>query len=147
MDLYVAFDDEKWPGLGPGLIGSRPQHPVMGDWRNMILAYYGYRKDVYGAQDLLPMPTFREDIIVTSGPRSLTFAIWVNLNKWGYNDAIFKNSMVPTSNSGSSEIGKETLKIGGKEQEFERFGHFSYERDAGFRTKSGQWYAPKDLTW
>jgi len=41
----------------------------------------------------------------------------------------------------------EIIKIGGKEFEFERFGYYSFERDYGFRTKSGHWHVPKDLMW
>jgi len=66
----------------------------MWEWREFLLAYYGFRKDIYGVQQLLPMPSFREDIITTSGPRSLTFAIWANLNKWGNNDAILSQSLI-----------------------------------------------------
>jgi hypothetical protein len=66
----------------------------MEEWRNFVLAYYGFRKDIYGTQDVMPMPTFREDILSTSGPRGLTFAIWANLNKWGNNDVIFKTSVL-----------------------------------------------------
>ena len=73
----------------------------MDDWTNFVLAYYGYREDVYGTQDLMPMPTFREDLLATSGPRGLTFAVWKNLNKWNNNDAIFKVSMVMDPEHGS----------------------------------------------
>jgi hypothetical protein len=66
----------------------------MDEWRNFVLAYYGFRKDIYGTQELMPMPTFREDILSTSGPRGLTFAVWNNLNKWGNNDVIFKTSVL-----------------------------------------------------
>jgi len=40
------------------------------------------------------MPTFRDDISWTSGPRAGSFAVWTNLNKWGNNDAIFKMTML-----------------------------------------------------
>lgn len=106
------------------------------------------------------MPTFREDIISTSGPRGLTFGVWNNLNKWGNNDAIFKTSMMALDTQHGSyrqqkKTGEviddhpksETITIGGKEFEFERFGHYRFERDYGFRTKSGKWHVPKDLMW
>lgn len=67
----------------------------MGEWRDFLLAYYGQTKDEYGVQQLIPMPTFREDILTTAGPRALTFGVWANLNKWGNNDAIFSSAMVP----------------------------------------------------
>lgn len=66
----------------------------MEEWKNFILAYYGFRDDVYGTKELMPMPTFKDDIVSTSGPRGLTFAVYNNLNKWGNNDAIFKVSMI-----------------------------------------------------
>lgn len=125
-----------------------------------MLAYYGYKKDIYGVQQLMPMPSFREDIITTSGPRSLTFAVWANLNKWGNNDAILSQSLISVNycdqnykkSKQECSIMKalpktDTIKIGGKDYTLERFGSFVYNRDDGFRTKSGRWHGPKELMW
>ena len=122
----------------------------MEEWMNFILAYYGYRPDVYGVNTLIPMPTFREDIVSTSGPRGLTFAVFNNLNKWGNNDAIFKVSMMSLDVDHGAylqqrklgdiiddEPKKEILMIGGKEMEFERFGYYRFERQYGYRLKTG----------
>lgn len=94
MDMYTGFEGMNWPGISPSIIGVRPRHQAIDDWKNFVLQYYGFRKDVYGTRNIMPMPTFKEDIFATSGPRALTFAIWANLNKWGNNDAIFKTSMI-----------------------------------------------------
>lgn len=94
MDSYMGFEGHTWPGIASGVIAARPKHQAMEEWRDFILSYYGYRDDLYGTKDIMPMPTFRQDIISTSGPRGLTFAVFNNLNKWGNNDAIFKVSML-----------------------------------------------------
>ena len=94
MDSYTGFEGMNWPGLSPGIIAARPKHQAMWDWLNFVLQYYGYREDTFGTLSIMPMPTFKEDIYATSGPRALSFAIWNNLNKWGNNDAIFKMSMI-----------------------------------------------------
>lgn len=94
MDSYMGFEGFSWPGIAPGLIAARPKHQAMKEWLDFILAYYGFREDVYGTKELMPMPFFRQDIVSTSGPRGLTFAVHNNLNKWGNNDAIFKVSMI-----------------------------------------------------
>lgn len=106
------------------------------------------------------MPTFKEDIMATSGPRALTFAIWANLGKWGNNDAIFKTSMIALDTKhGSYRQQKKTgqimddnpkherIRIGGKPFDFDRFGYYRFEREFGFRTKSGAWSVPKGLMW
>lgn len=108
----------------------------------------------------MPMPTFREDIIATSGSRSMTFAIWNNLNKWGNNDAIFNYTMIPHDTCHESYTQRAhfcpkfegfaktaTIKIGGVEHTFDRFGLYQYERDTGYRTRSGRWHGPLDLMW
>ena len=41
----------------------------------------------------------------------------------------------------------ETLIIGGKKFEFERFGHYRFERDYGYRMKTGSWHMPETLKW
>ena len=41
----------------------------------------------------------------------------------------------------------ETLTIGGKIFEFERFGYYRFERQFGYRLKSGHWHVPKELMW
>lgn len=160
MDSYMGFEGMNWDGVSPGFLGSRPRHQAMGEWRDFLLAYYGYKKDVYGVQELMPMPTFREDVITTSGPRSMTFAVWANLNKWGNNDAIFSAAMVALDTCHESykkndtectamaaQPKTETIKIGGKDHTFERFGVYLYGRDEGYRTKSGRWHAPTELMW
>jgi len=108
----------------------------------------------------MPMPTFKEDILATSGPRALTFGVWNNLNKWGNNDAIFKTSMIALDITHGAwkqqtKTGQiiddypqhEAIKIGGKVFEFDRFGHYRFERDFGFRTSNGQWHMPEQLMW
>jgi hypothetical protein len=160
MDLYTGFEGMNWPGISTSIIAARPKHQSIGDWKTFILQYYGFRKDELGTKDLMPMPTFMEDIQATSGPRALTFGIWKNLNKLGYNDAIFKTSMLALDTTHGSyrqqiKTGQilddypqhETLKIGGKTYEFDRFGYYRFERDFGYRTKSGHWNVPKDLMW
>ena len=55
-----------------------------------LLGYYGIIPDTYGAREIMPMPTFRDDISWSGGPRAATIAFWMNMNKWGNNDALFK---------------------------------------------------------
>jgi hypothetical protein len=110
MDSYMAMEGMSWPGIYHGVIGARPKHPAMTEWRNFLLAYYGYRKDVYGARELMPMPTFREDMMATSGAKSLTFALWANLNKWGNNDCMLSANMM--NGDGGSSPAQEILAIG-----------------------------------
>jgi len=156
----MGFEGHNWPGIAPGLIAARPKHQAMEEWLNFILAYYGYREDVYGTKDIMPMPYFRQDIVSTSGPRGLTFAVHNNLNKWGNNDAIFKVSMLSLNISHGAyqqqmrlgEIiddnpAEEVLTIGGNEKVFERFGFYRFEREYGFRLKTGEWNMPKIMTW
>jgi hypothetical protein len=84
--------------------------------------------------------------------------VWNNLNKFGNNDAVFKTSMIALDTTHGSyrqqvKTGQilddnpmhETLKIGGKEYNFDRFGYYRFEREFGYRTKSGHWHVPKAL--
>lgn len=41
----------------------------------------------------------------------------------------------------------EQIQIGGKRFDFDRFGYSRFEREFGYRTKTGQWNVPKNLTW
>ena len=44
----MGFEGMNWPGISPGVIGTRPKHQAMEDWRQFVLQYYGYRKDEFG---------------------------------------------------------------------------------------------------
>ena len=49
MDSYTGFEGMNWPGISTGVIGARPNHQIMNDWKNFVLAYYGLRPDVFGS--------------------------------------------------------------------------------------------------
>ena len=37
MDSYMGFEGMNWPGISPGVIGARPKHQAMEDWRQFVL--------------------------------------------------------------------------------------------------------------
>jgi len=97
------------------------------------------------------MPTFRDDISGSSGPRAYSFTMWKNLNKHGNNDAIFKCSVLnldiehgsyryqkSTGQIIDDDPKREQLKIGGEIHTFKRF---------GFQTNIGSWHVPSDKMW
>jgi len=79
MDSYTGSEGNHWPGLAAGIVGARPWHPIITVWKDFLLEYYGFRPSVWGAQEVMPIPAFRNDISGTSGPRVCTFAFWVGI--------------------------------------------------------------------
>jgi hypothetical protein len=94
LDLYTGNEGVFFPVCAAGIFAARKHHQATKTWMEFLLGYYGLGPDVYGARELMPMPTFRDDISWSSGPRACSFSIWANLNQWGNNDAIFKMTVI-----------------------------------------------------
>lgn len=150
MDSYTGSEGIYFSGIAAGIFAARKNHQAMKDWLDLLLGYYGHAPDIFGARDLMPMPAFRDDISWTSGPRSFTFSIWANLNKWGNNDCIFKLSMINEDITHSSykyqkfygyiiddNPKKETITIGNQKYHFEQF---------GYQDNIGSWHLPSDAS-
>jgi len=148
LDLYTGDEGLHFPGVAAGIFAARKHHQACKTWMDFLFGYYGIAPDVYGAREIMPMPTFRDDISWSSGPRASSFGVWANLNKWGNNDAIFKMTMLNLDMTHHSwkfqkfygyvvddNPREETITIGGERYHFDQF---------GFQFNTGTWHVPAE---
>jgi hypothetical protein len=139
-----------FPVCAAGIFAARKYHQATKDWMDFLLGYYGLAPDVFGARSIMPMPTFRDDVSWSSGPRACSFSIWANMNKWGNNDAIFKMTLINMDVDHHAykyqkfygfiiddNPRKESITIGGQKYHFDQF---------GYQDNIGTWHVPADAT-
>jgi len=49
LDSYTGSEGNEWTGLAAGIVGARPFHPAITIWKEVLMEYYGYRDNKWGA--------------------------------------------------------------------------------------------------